>query len=35
LLAGDMVAHPGSVVVSRKYGGDMAAFMESLEKLLQ
>jgi endoribonuclease LACTB2 len=35
LLAGDMVANPGSVVVSRKYGGDMAAFMQSLEKLLR
>lgn len=35
LLAGDMVANPGSIVVSRKYGGDMAAFMQSLEKLLR
>jgi endoribonuclease LACTB2 len=34
LLAGDMVANPGSIVVSRKYGGDMAAFIRSLEKLL-
>ncbi|HEV3300408.1 MAG TPA: MBL fold metallo-hydrolase, partial [Planctomycetaceae bacterium] len=34
LLAGDMVANPGSILVSRKYGGDMAAFMHSLEKLL-
>ena len=34
LLAGDMVANPGTIVVSRKYGGDMAAFMRSLEKLL-
>ncbi|HEV8069843.1 MAG TPA: MBL fold metallo-hydrolase [Planctomycetaceae bacterium] len=34
LLAGDMLANPGSIVVSRKYGGDMAAFMQSLEKLL-
>jgi len=34
LLAGDMVANPGSIVVSRHYGGDMAAFMQSLEKLL-
>jgi endoribonuclease LACTB2 len=35
LLAGDMVANPGSIVVSRKYGGDMTAFMHSLERLLQ
>jgi len=35
LLAGDMVSNPGSVVVSRKYGGDMSAFMHSLEKLLK
>jgi ribonuclease/clavin/mitogillin len=35
LLAGDMVANPGSIVVSRKYGGDMAEFMQSLEKLLE
>ncbi|HET6326293.1 MAG TPA: MBL fold metallo-hydrolase [Planctomycetaceae bacterium] len=34
LLAGDMVANPGSVVVSRKYGGDMAAYLQSLQKLL-
>jgi glyoxylase-like metal-dependent hydrolase (beta-lactamase superfamily II) len=35
LLAGDMVANPGSIVVSRKYGGDMTSFMHSLERLLQ
>lgn len=35
LLAGDMVANPGSIVVSRKYGGDMTAFILSLEKLLR
>jgi ribonuclease/clavin/mitogillin len=35
LLAGDMLANPGSIVVSRKYGGDMAVFMQSLEKLLK
>ena len=34
LLAGDMVANPGSIVVSRSFGGDMAAFMGSLERLL-
>jgi endoribonuclease LACTB2 len=34
LLAGDMLANPGSVVVSRKYRGDMTEFMQSLEKLL-
>jgi ribonuclease/clavin/mitogillin len=35
LLAGDMLANPGSIVVSRKYGGDMTAFMRSLDKLLK
>ncbi|MGD9723763.1 MAG: MBL fold metallo-hydrolase [Pirellulales bacterium] len=34
LLAGDMVANPGTIVISREYGGDMAAFMRSLERLL-
>jgi ribonuclease/clavin/mitogillin len=35
LLAGDMVANPGTIVISREYGGDMAEFMRSLEKLLK
>ncbi len=35
LLAGDMVANPGTIVVSRKYGGDMTQFMRSLERLTQ
>ncbi len=35
LLAGDMVANPGTIVVSRKYAGDMAAFIDSLERLLE
>jgi ribonuclease/clavin/mitogillin len=34
LLAGDMVANPGTIVVSREYAGDMAAFVSSLERLL-
>lgn len=34
LLAGDMVANPGTIVISRKSGGDMAAFMRSLDRLL-
>jgi ribonuclease/clavin/mitogillin len=34
LLAGDMVANPGTIVVSRKYGGDMGDFMKSLERLI-
>ena len=34
LLAGDMVANPGSIVISRSFGGDMGAFMRSLERLL-
>jgi glyoxylase-like metal-dependent hydrolase (beta-lactamase superfamily II)/8-oxo-dGTP pyrophosphatase MutT (NUDIX family) len=35
LVAGDMVANPGTIVVSRKYGGDMAAFVRSLERLIE
>jgi glyoxylase-like metal-dependent hydrolase (beta-lactamase superfamily II)/8-oxo-dGTP pyrophosphatase MutT (NUDIX family) len=35
LLAGDMVANPGTIVVSRAYAGDMADFMNSLAKLLE
>ena len=35
LLAGDMVANPGTIVISREYGGDMAAFLRSLDRLLQ
>lgn len=34
LLAGDMVANPGSIVVSRQLAGDMTQFMNSLERLL-
>ena len=34
LLAGDMVANPGTVVISRRIGGDMDAFLTSLERLL-
>lgn len=34
LLAGDMVANPGSILVAREYGGDMADFIRSLERLL-
>lgn len=34
LLAGDMVANPGTIVVSREYAGDMGDFMRSLERLL-
>jgi endoribonuclease LACTB2 len=33
LLAGDMVANPGSIIVSRQFGGDMGEFMNSLESL--
>ncbi len=35
LLAGDMVANPGTIVVSRRFGGDMGQFMRSLERLLE
>jgi glyoxylase-like metal-dependent hydrolase (beta-lactamase superfamily II) len=30
-----MLANPGTIVISRQYGGDMAAFMSSLERLLK
>ncbi len=33
LLAGDMVANPGTILVSREYAGDMAAFMHSLRAI--
>lgn len=35
LLAGDMVANPGTILVSRKLAGDMAEFVRSLERLLE
>lgn len=35
LLAGDMVANPGTVVVSEEYRGNMADFMQSLQRLLE
>jgi glyoxylase-like metal-dependent hydrolase (beta-lactamase superfamily II)/8-oxo-dGTP pyrophosphatase MutT (NUDIX family) len=34
LLAGDMVANPGSILISREYAGDMGDFIRSLERLL-
>ncbi len=34
LLAGDMLANPGSIIVSREYRGDMTEFMDSLQRLL-
>ena len=33
LLAGDMLANPGTVVISRSMGGDMDAYLASLERL--
>ena len=35
LLAGDMVANPGTIVVSREHGGDMQQFMDSLALLME
>ena len=34
LLAGDMLANPGSIIVSREYRGDMAEYMDSLRRLI-
>ncbi len=33
MLGGDMVANPGTIVVSQSFGGDMGQFMEQLERL--
>jgi glyoxylase-like metal-dependent hydrolase (beta-lactamase superfamily II)/8-oxo-dGTP pyrophosphatase MutT (NUDIX family) len=33
LIAGDMIANPGTVVISERIGGDMTAYLESLERL--
>lgn len=33
LLCGDMVANPGTIVVSQEYGGNMDDFMSSLERI--
>ncbi len=35
LLAGDMVANPGTIVVSRQWLGDMNDFMNSFDRLLE
>src|SRR5262249_57926685 len=35
LLAGDMLANPGTIVISRRYGGDMAAFILNLATILK
>lgn len=34
LICGDMMANPGTIVVSLEFGGDMTQFMQSLEKLM-
>ncbi len=34
ILCGDMIANPGTIVVSEAYGGDMDAFLVSLERLM-
>lgn len=34
LLCGDMVANPGTIVVSLDFGGDMTAYLNSLRRLL-
>lgn len=35
LICGDMMANPGTIVVSHDYGGDMTQFIDSLERLMQ
>ena len=34
LLCGDMMANPGTILVSPEFGGDMTVYLESLERLL-
>lgn len=34
LIAGDMVANPGSIVIAPSHGGDMTAYLASLDRLL-
>ena len=34
LLCGDMIANPGTIVVSESFGGNMQDFMDSLERLI-
>ncbi len=35
LLCGDMMANPGTILISPDYGGDMTQYLASLERLLQ
>lgn len=35
LIGGDMIANPGTIVVSLEYGGDMNDFISSLERLIE
>lgn len=35
LVAGDLVANPGTVVISRRMGGDMDAYLSSLGRVLE
>jgi endoribonuclease LACTB2 len=35
LLCGDMMANPGTILISPDHGGDMDAYLASLERLLQ
>lgn len=34
LIAGDMIANPGSIVIAPSYGGDMSAYLGSIDRLL-
>ena len=34
ILCGDMIANPGTIVVSESFGGNMQDFMDSLERLI-
>ena len=35
LIAGDLIANPGTILISPDYGGDMAVYLESMEEILE
>ncbi|HOK89680.1 MAG TPA: MBL fold metallo-hydrolase [Candidatus Hydrogenedentes bacterium] len=35
LVAGDLVSNPGTILISPEHGGDMTAYLDSLNKLLE
>ena len=35
LIGGDMIANPGTIVISQEYGGDMTEYLASIDRLLE